>query len=344
MLSYAHGSGAGPLIGQPIGDVFDASCEAHAGREALVACHQGIRWTYAELRARVDELARFFIALGIQKGERVGIWSPNHAEWVVTQFAAAKTGAILVNVNPAYRLHELEYALRQSGCSALIVAPPFKTSDYAALLTELCPELSSSVPGELHARKLPDLRAVILFGPQRLAGAYHWEDIPGLAARVSTESLATVQCEQEFDDPIDIQYTSGTTGLPKGATLSHHMMLNNTLAFGDCLNLSERDRLCVTFPFYHCGGMVYSTLLCITRGATLLIPGPVFDADATLRTVQKERCTVLHGVPTMFIAELNHPCLEQFDLTSLRTGLMAGSPAPSKLSSRSWRACICLTS
>src|SRR5262249_14948827 len=198
-------------------------------------------------------------------------------------------------------------ALRQSGCSTLIIAPPFKTSNYPALLRELCPELERSGPGQLHAKELPELRTVVAFGPQHLAGAYHWDDMPALAETVTTDALAARQREQEFDDPIDIQYTSGTTGLAKGATLSHHMILTNTLAFGDSRRSSDQARLCVTLPFYHCGGMVYSTLLSFTRGATLVIPAPVFDADTTLRTIEAERCTGLHGVPTMFIAELNHP-------------------------------------
>jgi fatty-acyl-CoA synthase len=328
MLSYAHGADDRPLIGQTIGDFFDAICATHAGQEALVSCHQGIRWTYGELHARVDELARALIGLDIHKGDRVGIWSPSHAEWVVTQFAAAKIGAILVNVNPAYRVHELEYSLRQSGCSTLIIAPPFKTTDYAALLGELCPELAGSRPGELHAAKLPELRTVVAFGPQRLAGAYHWEEVRSYAKGVTPDALAARQREQEFDDPTDIQYTSGTTGLPKGATLSHHGILNNTLAFGAYLRFSDQDRLCVTFPFFHTGGMVYSNLLCVAYGATIVIPAPVFDAQATLETIAAERCTALHGAPTMFIAELNHPDFDRFDLSSLRTGLMAGAPCP----------------
>jgi fatty-acyl-CoA synthase len=203
-----------------------------------------------------------------------------------------------------------------------------KTSNYAALLRELCPELEWSRPGQLHAERLPDLRTIVAFGSQKLGGAHHWEDLPGLAATVTRDVLAARQREQEFDDPIDIQYTSGTTGLPKGATLSHHMMLNNTLVFGKYLRLSDQDRFCVTVPFYHCGGMLYSTLMCVTRGATLVIPAPVFDAGTILRTIEAERCTGLRGVPTMFIAELNHPDFGRFDLSSLRTGLMSGSACP----------------
>src|SRR5579859_340581 len=334
MLSYAHGADDRPLIGQSIGDFFDAISEAHAEHEAVVSCHQDIRWTYCELRDRVDELARALIALGIQKGNRVGIWSPNHAEWVVTQFATAKIGAILVNINPAYRVHELEYALKQSGCSTLIIAPPFKTSNYASLLCELCPELERSQPGHLHAEKLPELRTVVAFGPQFVAGAYQWQDVLALAETVAPDVLAVRQRQQEFDDPISIQYTSGTTGFPKGATLSHHSILNNAYTFGEYLRLSDRDRLCVTMPFYHCGGMVYSNLTCVTHAATVVIPAPVFDAGTTLRTIEAEQCTALHGVPTMFIAELNHPDFDGFDLSSLRTGLMSGSPCPIEVINR----------
>src|SRR5262245_52964521 len=328
MLSYAHGAHDRPLIGQTIGDVFDAICRAHAGREALVSRHQGIRWTYGELGERVDELARALIGLGVHKGDRVGIWSPNHAEWVVTQFATAKIGAILVNVNPAYRVHELEYALRQSGCSTLIIGPPFKTSDYGALLRELCPELQHAQPGDLRAARCPELRTVIAFGEQRVPGAYHWREVMERADAVRAEELADRQRSLEFDDPINIQYTSGTTGFPKGATLSHHSILNNAFFFGESMRFGGQDRLCVTFPFYHCGGMVLGTLLCLIHGATTVIPSPLFEAGATLGTVAAERCTGLQGVPTMFIAELNHPDFDQFDLSSLRTGFMGGSPCP----------------
>ena len=328
MLSYAHGADDRPLIGQTIGDNFDATSEAHAGNKALVSRHQGTRWTYGELRERVDAFARALMSLGIRKGDRVGIWSPNHAEWVVTQFATAKIGAILVNVNPAYRVHELEYALRQSGCAMLIIAPPIKTSDYAALLRELCPELERSQPGDLHAARCPELRTVIAFGDQRVPGAYHWDEVMERANAIRAEELEDRQRSLQFDDPINIQYTSGTTGFPKGATLSHHSILNNAIFVADYLGLTARDRLCVTFPFYHCGGMVLSTLACVTHGATTVIPWPLFDAGTVLETIAAERCTGLHGVPTAFIAELNHPDFDRFDLSTLRAGFMGGSPCP----------------
>jgi fatty-acyl-CoA synthase len=327
-LAYAHGASNVPLIGATIGDVFDRVAESQPDHDALVSCHQGLRYTYSQLKVEVDRFARGLIALGIQKGERLGIWSPNHAEWVVTQYASAKIGAVLVNINPAYRVHELEYALKQSGCATVIIAPPFKTTDYAALLGELYPELSCSEPGRVRAERLPDLRRVIAFGTQQVPGAFHWDDLLTMGDEVDLAELAACQCELQFDDPINIQYTSGTTGFPKGATLSHHSILNNALGFGDYLRFTDQDRLCVTFPFYHCGGMVLSSLCCVATGAAMVLPAPVFDAGATLEAIDRERCTALHGVPTVFIAALNHPRFERFDMSSLRVGLMGGAPCP----------------
>jgi fatty-acyl-CoA synthase len=327
-LSYVHGASDLPLIGSTIGDMFDHVVERFPEREALVSCHQGLRFTYRELQAACDHFARGLLALGIGKGDRVGIWSPNHAEWAIAQFATPKIGAILVNINPAYRVMELEYALRQSGCSALIIAPPFKTSNYAGLLRELCPELDACRPGELHSAALPQLRTVIAFGDQHVAGAFDWAEVLAAGERVTAETLAARQAEQAFDDPINIQYTSGTTGFPKGATLSHHSILNNGFFTGVRMGLTEHDRLCVPVPFYHCMGMVLGNLVSVTHGASIVIPAPVFDARATLAAVASERCTVLHGVPTMFIAQLGLPEFAEFDLSSLRTGIMAGSPCP----------------
>jgi fatty-acyl-CoA synthase len=268
------------------------------------------------------------MALGVEKGERVGIWAPNWAEWVVAQFATPKIGAILVNINPAYRLHELEYALNQSGCSALIIAPPFKTSHYAELLSQLCPELAVCEPGRLQAGRAPQLRTVIAFGNQQVPGSYHWNDVLAMSERISREELASRQAEQHFDDAINIQYTSGTTGFPKGATLSHHSILNNGFFIGERVELTPDDRVCIPVPFYHCFGMVLGNLAAVTHGAAMVIPAEVFDPELTLETVQAERCTALYGVPTMFIAELNHPRFADFDLSTLRTGIMAGSPCP----------------
>jgi fatty-acyl-CoA synthase len=330
-LSYVHGASDVPLIGATIGDLFDRVAAQVPENEALVSVHQGLRYTYREFQEACNEFARGLLALGVQKGDRVGVWSPNHAEWVIAQFATPKIGAILVNINPAYRVYELEYALKQSGCATLIIAPPFKTSDYAAMLREIAPELEGSEPGNLHAEKLPDLRTVIAFGEQDVPGAYRWEDVLAKAGHVSPETLEQVQRQQYFDDPINIQYTSGTTGFPKGVTLSHHSILNNGFFIGERMLFTQEDRLCIPVPFYHCFGMVLGNLACVTHGATMVIPAPVFDPRATLIAVERERCTALHGVPTMFIAELNLPDFDSFDLSTLRTGIMAGSPCPIKV-------------
>ncbi len=331
-LSYVHGASDISLIGSTIGDLFDRVVDqAPEDHEALVVAHQGVRYSYRELQDACNRLARGLIALGVKEGDRVGIWATNWAEWVIAQFATPKIGAILVNINPAYRTHELEYALKQSGCNTLIISPPFKTSNYAELITEVCPELAHSSPGKLDAARLPDLRTVIAFGPQEVAGAYHWDDVLAMADGITASELAEVQHRQNFDDPINIQYTSGTTGFPKGATLSHHSILNNGFFIGQRMRFTSEDRLCIPVPFYHCFGMVLGNLACVTHGATMVIPSPVFDPRETLEVVEAERCTALHGVPTMFIAELNHPDFEKFDLSTLRTGIMAGSPCPAEV-------------
>ncbi len=327
-LSYVHGASDVPLIGATIGDFVDRVADQLPDHEALVACHQGQRYTYGQLQVACNRFARGLLALGLARGDRIGIWSPNHAEWVIAQFATAKIGAILVNINPAYRVHELEYALTQSGCSALIIAPPFKTSHYADLLRQVCPELDHAAPGQLHAARLPALRTVIAFGPQAVAGAYSWEQVLRLAELTPPAALAQRQQALQPDDAINIQYTSGTTGFPKGATLSHHAILNNAYAIGEILRFTERDRLCIPVPFYHCFGMVIGNLVCVTHGATMVIPAEVFDVRRTLQAVADERCTALHGVPTMFIAALGHPDFAQFDLSSLRTGCIGGAPCP----------------
>jgi fatty-acyl-CoA synthase len=327
-LSYVHGACDVPLIGSTIGNLFDYIVERCADNEALVSCHQKLRYTYRQLHDACNRFSRGLIACGVMKGDRVGIWSPNYAEWVIAQFTTAKIGAILVNINPAYRAQELEYALRQSGCSVLIIAPPFKTSDYAALLHEICPELDKGEAGQLSAKRLPLLRTVIVFGAQEVQGAHHWDEVMNKADAISPEQLAERQRSLEFDEPINIQYTSGTTGFPKGATLSHHSIVNNAFFIGETMRFTERDRLCIPVPFYHCFGMVLGNLACVTHGATMVIPAEVFDARKTLEAVAAERCTALHGVPTMFIAELGLSDFESFDLSSLRSGIMAGSPCP----------------
>ena len=327
-LSYVHGASSQPLIGATIGDLFDRVADQVPNNEALVSHHQDVRYTYCELQGLCNEFARGLLALGVEKGDRIGIWAPNWAEWVIAQFATPKIGAILVNINPAYRVHELEYALNQSGCSTLIIAPPFKTSRYAELLHNVCPALDECEPGKLRAERAPQLRTVIAFGDQQVPGSFHWGDVVAMAESVSSGDLAKRQTAQNFDDAINIQYTSGTTGFPKGATLSHHSILNNGYFIGERMKLTSDDRVCIPVPFYHCFGMVLGNLAVVTHGATIVIPAEIFDPEYTLETVEAERCTALYGVPTMFIAELNHPRFSEFDLSTLRTGIMAGSPCP----------------
>jgi len=311
-LAYVQGPGESPLRGETIGQMWDDVVAVHGARPALVSRHQEIRWSYAELHEQVERCARALLAAGVAKGDRVGIWSPNNAEWVIVQFATAKIGAILVNVNPSYRAHELEYALRQSGCSLLILAPGFRDADYRQLLA---------------AVDTPQLRRSVVLGRE-------WDELLALADRAGDEALPAREAECDFDDPINIQYTSGTTGFPKGATLSHHNILNNGHFIGEILGYSPDDRVCIPVPFYHCFGMVLGNLAVVTHGACIVVPGEAFDARAVLEAVAEERCTSLYGVPTMFIAELADPDFARFDLTSLRTGIMAGSPCPIEVMKR----------
>ena len=334
MLSYVHGASETPFIGDTIGVHFDRIVERFGERDALVVRHQQIRWTYRELKERVDTFAAGLLALGLKRGDRIGIWSPNNAEWVLAQFATAKAGLILVNINPAYRVAELEYALNKAGCVALITAAQFKSSDYLAMLRELAPELRTAVPGNLHASRLPELRLVITIGAGENPGMMRFEDVPGLARVAERHRLAALAEELQFDDPINIQFTSGTTGFPKGATLSHHNILNNGLFIAGAMKLTEHDRVCIPVPLYHCFGMVIGNLGCLTHGSTMVYPGEGFDPLATLETIGAERCTAVYGVPTMFIAEMDHPDFAKFDLTSLRTGMMAGSPCPIEVMKR----------
>ena len=328
--SYVSGVSEKPLLGDTIGDYFDQTVARFPDREALVARHQGIRWSYRELQAEVDRCTRGLLALGLGRGDRVGMWSPNYAEWVVVQFATAKVGIILVNINPAYRLHELEYALNQSGCKGIITAQQFKSSNYTQMLYDLAPELNASEPGQLDAEKLPHLKTIIRLGDDPSPGMFSWADLmaAGENGSVTQDAVAAIQSQLQFDDPINIQYTSGTTGYPKGATLSHHNILNNGYLVGDVMNFSEDDRLIIPVPMYHCFGMVLGVLACVSFGATILFPSDAFEPETVLKMVEEEKATALHGVPTMFIAELEHPNFEKYDLGSLRTGLMAGSPCP----------------
>jgi fatty-acyl-CoA synthase len=333
-LSYVHGASEKPLIGATIGVFFDHIAERFAECDALIVRHQQIRWTYRELKERVDAFAAGLLALGLKRGDRIGIWSPNNAEWVITQFATAKAGLILVNINPAYRLAELEYALNKAGCVALVTAVQFKSSDYLAMLRELAPELAHASPGNLHAAGLSQLRLVITIGAHSVPGMVRFGDVLGLPRDAERHGLAVLTEELQFDDPINIQFTSGTTGFPKGATLTHHNILNNGFFLGQAMKFTERDRVCIPVPLYHCFGMVIGNLGCVTHGAAMVFPSEGFDPLATIETLEAEHCTAVYGVPTMFIAEMDHPDFAKFDLSSLRTGIMAGSPCPIEVMKR----------
>ena len=329
--SYSSGNTDKPLLNVTIGKLFDDTANRFPEHEALISRHEQIKLTYAQLREQVNELASALIGFGVQKGDRVAIWSPNNLGWVSTQFATAKIGAILVNINPAYRVQELEYVLNQSGVSLLITAREFKSSDYVSMLNELFPELqrSRSTQSELSSSRVPTLRKIILLDKNAKPGMDSWNDF----VRTNRENCSLSELTQragELDcrDPINIQYTSGTTGFPKGATLTHYGILNNGYFVGEGMKFTEKDRLCIPVPFYHCFGMVLVNLACVTHGATMVLPSDAFNAEAVLATVEAEKCTGLHGVPTMFIAVLEHPKLDSFNLSSLRTGIMAGSPCP----------------
>ena len=326
--SYVSGLADVPLIGETIGRHFDRTVARWGERPGLIVRQQNIRWSWAELAEQVEAFAAGLLALGLEPGDRIGIWSPNNAEWTVAQFATAKAGLILVNINPAYRLAEMDYALNKVGCRALITATRFKTSDYIAMLTALAPELATSRPGALNAARLPHLRIVIQIGGSSVAGAHGFAEVAVLGGAAERARLAELGGRLQFDDPINIQFTSGTTGAPKGATLTHHNILNNGFLTARCMRLTEQDRLCIPVPLYHCFGMVMGNLGCLTHGAAMVYPGEGFDPLATLETVAEERCTALYGVPTMFIAQMDHPEFARFDLSALRTGIMAGSPCP----------------
>jgi fatty-acyl-CoA synthase len=333
-LSYVHGASSQRLIGDTIGRMFDAACTEHAEREALVVRHQKLRWTYGKLRRKVDALACGLMRLGLKAGDRIGIWSPNNAEWALTQFATAKLGLVLVNINPAYRRSELEYALTKVGCRALITATGFKGSDYLHILAELAPELANCAPGQLSARKLPALEFVLRLGSGVTPGMQNFDTLLWEPGADELAELAHVGEALQFDDPINIQFTSGTTGHPKGATLSHHNILNNGFFVGEAIRLAPGDRVCIPVPLYHCFGMVMGNLGALTHGATMVYPSEGFDPAATLAALAEERCTALYGVPTMFIAQLDHPDFTKHDLSSLRTGIMAGSPCPIEVMKR----------
>ncbi|MFG0820716.1 AMP-binding protein [Pseudomonas sp. GLN_3] len=326
--SYTRGRQDRPLLTQTIGQAFDATVARCCDSEALVSRHQGLRYSWRQLAEQVEIYARALIALGVNTGDRVGIWSPNCAQWCILQLASAKVGAILVNINPAYRVGELEYVLRQSGCRWLVCAEAFKTSDYHAMVQELVPELASAAPGELASECLPELRGVISLAANPPAGFLPWHALAERAGQTSAEACTARQQSLQFDQPVNIQYTSGTTGAPKGATLSHYNILNNGFMVGESLGLTARDRMVIPVPLYHCFGMVMANLGCITHGSTMIYPNDAFDAELTLRAVAEERATILYGVPTMFIAMLDHPSRAHMDLSTLRSGIMAGATCP----------------
>jgi fatty-acyl-CoA synthase len=333
-LSYARGAATPPLQELTIGQALAETAARHGDRAALVVPHQGVRWTWNELAHRADEVAAGLLALGLQPGDRVGIWAPNCSEWVLTQFATARAGLVLVNVNPAYRRSELEYALNKVGCKALVLAPALKTSNYLEIVNDLAPELAASPLGQLQARTLPQLRWVIRLGDDPTPGMLNFSALAGSATAASRAQLAAIGPTLAATDAINIQFTSGTTGHPKGATLTHRNILNNGFFVGEAIRLTPDDRLCIPVPLYHCFGMVMGNLGCLTHGATMVYPAEAFDPLAVLQTVQDERCTALYGVPTMFIAELDHPRFAEFDISSLRTGIMAGSPCPIEVMKR----------
>ena len=333
-LSYAYAGSTQPLIGETIGHMFERVARTYPETEALVYLPTGVRYTYAEFYGVCRAAAKSFIAMGVRKGDRVAVWATNHPEWVVAQFSTALIGAILVTVNPAYKTHELEYGLKNSETQTLILVPRFKSSAYADMINQVVPELKASQPGALTSRALPLLKTVITIGAERFPGMLTWAEFMRMGENVSDEDLAERGQDCDFDDVINVQYTSGTTGLPKGASLTHHNILNNAYFVAEGMHLTEKDRLCIPVPLYHCFGMVLSSLLCVTHGSTMVFPSEHFDPLLVLQGVAKERCTALHGVPTMFIAELEHADFSKFDLTSLRTGVMAGAPCPIELMKR----------
>ena len=332
--SYYCGEASSQIIYKTIGEVLAQTVERYPDNEALVVTHQSIRWTYREFKQQIDRLATGLLKLGIEPGDRVGIWGPNSFEWVMVQYATAQIGAIMVCINPAYRLHELEFALNKVECKVLVSADKFKTSEYLAMLENLAPELVRCAPGDLQANKLPHLRTVIRMGKDTSAGMFNFDEVCAMGGDAELQQMHALAQELRPDDAINIQFTSGTTGSPKGATLTHCNILNNGYLCGNSMGFTDQDRLCIPVPLYHCFGMVMGNLACLTHGATAVYPNDGFDPLLTLQTVQDERCTALHGVPTMFITELDHPQFGEFDLSTLRTGIMAGAPCPIEVMKR----------
>ena len=327
--SHVQGDTSQPLLHETVGALLARVAATWPEREALVVPFQGVRWTWREFDERVSRLAAGLLSLGLEPGERIGIWSLNRSEWVLMQFATARAGLVMVNINPAYRTHELEHALALVDCRALVMPEAYRTSDYLGLLREVAPELDTCAPGRLQAERLPALRHVILLGQGGdVAGTRRFDAIASCDEPAAHARVEGLQSRLDPHDPVNIQFTSGTTGAPKGATLTHHNIVNNGFFIGERLRFTERDRLCIPVPFYHTFGMVLANLAAVTHGTCMVLPGEGFDAETTLGTVQDERCTALHGVPTMFIAMLSHPRFAEYDLSTLRTGIMAGSNCP----------------
>lgn len=332
--SYMTGEGSGQLLYETIGTCLDRIIAKNQDKTAIVVRHQNKRASWAEFKSDIENLAAGLLALGVQPGDRVGIWGPNSYEWVLTQFATAKIGAIMVCLNPAYRLFELEYALGKVECSVVIIAEKFKSSDYLAMMNELLPEIASSEPGALNCTRLPHIKAVIRMGDEATAGMLNFDQVCNYGGEAEKQQLLLLATSLRPDDPINIQFTSGTTGAPKGATLSHVNILNNAYNTAKGMRFSSGDSLCIPVPLYHCFGMVLGVLACTSVGATMVFPSDAYDPLLTLKVVQEERCTGLHGVPTMFITQLDHPEFANFDLSSLRTGVIAGAPCAETLMTR----------
>ena len=333
-ISYVNGTSTEPLMYKTIGQVLDDAADRWTDKEGIIVRQQNIRWSFKQLNDIANQVAAGLIALGFNPGERIGIWSPNNIEWVITQFATAKAGLVLVNVNPAYRIGELEYALNKVECKGLIIAERFKTSDYVAMINKLAPELGDSKPGELRAAKLPHLKTVICISENTPPGMHRFSDIAEFGGPTQHQTLEHLKSQLQPDDAINIQFTSGTTGMPKGATLTHFNIINNGYFVGRAMKLNEADKLCIPVPLYHCFGMVMGVLTCVTTGATMVFPDEAFEPLSVLTTVSEEQCTALHGVPTMFIAELDHPDFASFNFAHLRTGIMAGAPCPIEVMKR----------